>query len=254
MIIDIDDGLIIESIDYDVWGMETTTRVNGNFPLPFTFAGGLYDADTKLVRFGARDYDPEIGRWTAKDPIGFSGRDTNFYGYVQSDPINFLDSIGLLRRDGNGNLEYENAGRSTMLSYQPLPGVPSRQSLVQPVFLFTDKGRKIPAHKNLGSEDRDPGFDTNCHGLSFADGRFWVNNKHVEAILDDDGYSLQPSPQVGDIAIYRRNGTIIHSGRVVVVSGSKVEISGLSGMDTQVTITNAKDAPFGSFPMEYWGQ
>jgi len=29
---------------------------------PFGFAGGLYDRDTNLVRFGARDYDPETGR------------------------------------------------------------------------------------------------------------------------------------------------------------------------------------------------
>lgn len=40
---------------------------------PLTFAGGLWDADTKLIRFGARDYDPTIGRWTTKDPIGFAG-------------------------------------------------------------------------------------------------------------------------------------------------------------------------------------
>ena len=36
-----------------------------------------------LVRFGARDYDPTIGRWTAKDPIDFAGGDTNLYGYVK---------------------------------------------------------------------------------------------------------------------------------------------------------------------------
>ena len=34
---------------------------------PFGFAGGLYDPDTGLVRFGARDYDAETGRWTSKE-------------------------------------------------------------------------------------------------------------------------------------------------------------------------------------------
>jgi len=40
---------------------------------PFGFAGGLYDPDTGLVRFGARDYDAAAGRWTAKDPSRFAG-------------------------------------------------------------------------------------------------------------------------------------------------------------------------------------
>ena len=30
--------------------------------LPFGFAGGLYDADTKLTRFGYRDYDAYTGK------------------------------------------------------------------------------------------------------------------------------------------------------------------------------------------------
>jgi len=48
---------------------------------PFGFAGGLFDAETGLTRFGARDYDPVVGRWTAKDPIRFDAG-PNFYIYV----------------------------------------------------------------------------------------------------------------------------------------------------------------------------
>lgn len=33
---------------------------------------------------------------TAKDPIGFDGGDSNLYGYVLQDPINFVDPSGLL--------------------------------------------------------------------------------------------------------------------------------------------------------------
>jgi RHS repeat-associated protein len=61
---------------------------------PFGFAGGLYDYQTGVVRFGARDYHPETGKWTSTDPIGFSGGDSNLYGYVLSDPINFVDPFG----------------------------------------------------------------------------------------------------------------------------------------------------------------
>ena len=43
----------------------------------------------------ARDYDPEVGRWTAKDPILFDGGQANLYVYVGNDPVNFIDPSGL---------------------------------------------------------------------------------------------------------------------------------------------------------------
>jgi RHS repeat-associated protein len=67
---------------------------NPGFRLPFGFAGGLYDPDTGLVRFGYRDYDADAGRWTAKDPIGFNGGQANLYAYTLNDPINFIDPNG----------------------------------------------------------------------------------------------------------------------------------------------------------------
>jgi len=63
---------------------------------PFGFAGGLYDQHTGLTRFGARDYNPLTGRWTAKDPIGLDGGDTNIFGYVLNDPVNLVDPWGLI--------------------------------------------------------------------------------------------------------------------------------------------------------------
>jgi RHS repeat-associated protein len=85
-------GAIEQRMDYDVWG-RVTQDTNPGFQ-PFGFAGGLYDQDTGLVRFGARDYDPETGRWTAKDPILFAGGDGNLFAYVANDPVNWRDSNG----------------------------------------------------------------------------------------------------------------------------------------------------------------
>jgi RHS repeat-associated protein len=62
---------------------------------PFGFAGGLYDAQTRLVHFGAREYDASIGRWISKDPIGFDGGQANLFVYVGNDPVNTSDPSGL---------------------------------------------------------------------------------------------------------------------------------------------------------------
>jgi len=84
---------IAQELRYDEFGV-VTLDTNPGFQ-PFGFAGGLHDPDTGLVRFGARDYDAEVGRWTAKDPIGFDGGDTNLYAYVGNDPVNCVDPLGL---------------------------------------------------------------------------------------------------------------------------------------------------------------
>lgn len=93
LVIDSESGEIAQRISYDVWG-NITEDTNPGFQ-PFGFAGGIYDQHTGLLRFGARDYDPVIARWTSKDPIRFAGGDVNLYGYVLNNPINFIDPYGL---------------------------------------------------------------------------------------------------------------------------------------------------------------
>lgn len=84
-------GVVAQALEYDDFGQVTRDTLPGF--QPFGFAGGLYDSDTGLVRFGARDYDPVIGRWAAKDPIGFGGS-RNLYAYCGDDPINRIDPDG----------------------------------------------------------------------------------------------------------------------------------------------------------------
>jgi RHS repeat-associated protein len=91
LVVDVANGTVAQRMDYDAFG-EVLQDTNPGFQ-PFGFAGGLYDQDTGLVRFGARDYDPFTARWTTKDPIGISGG-LNLYAYVENNPVCRLDPTG----------------------------------------------------------------------------------------------------------------------------------------------------------------
>ena len=121
-----DDGTVAQQLEYDPFGSVTNDTAPGF--QPFGFAGGLFDHDTGLIRFGARDYDPETGRWTTKDPILFAGGDTNLYAYAANDPINRHDSNGLDGpSDGGvclGPPPDLNLGKPLFLDTTPLPPLP----------------------------------------------------------------------------------------------------------------------------------
>ena len=87
-------GNKVEQIICDSFG-NLIVDTDGTIDIPLGFAAGLLDKDTGLVHFGYREYDPEIGRFTTPDPIGFAGGDVDVYGYCWDDPNNFVDRDGL---------------------------------------------------------------------------------------------------------------------------------------------------------------
>jgi RHS repeat-associated protein len=110
-------GYVVKRIDYDSFG-NIITETNASFEIPFGFAGGLLDRDTALVRLGFRDYDPDIGRWTAKDPIGFWGGQLDLYGYCLNDPVNLFDPFGLILEADPyaGALQFYGAGAGLIVT------------------------------------------------------------------------------------------------------------------------------------------
>jgi RHS repeat-associated protein len=100
LVVDTATGTIAQRLDYDDFGQIISDTAPGF--QPFGFAGGLYDPDTKLTRFGARDYDAFTGRWATKDPILFLGDETSLYGYTLNDPVNWADPWGWWRNPTGG--------------------------------------------------------------------------------------------------------------------------------------------------------
>jgi RHS repeat-associated protein len=62
----------------------------------YTFQGGRYDSVTGMIRYGLRDYRPNLGTWTEPDPAGalyING--TNLRELELDDPTTGLDPTGL---------------------------------------------------------------------------------------------------------------------------------------------------------------
>jgi len=78
--------------DYDPFGR--MTKVQGDRDGAFGFTGDFWHAQSGLNLTLFRAYDPNLGRWVSRDPIGEMGGN-NLYDYVLNSPTYFKDKYGL---------------------------------------------------------------------------------------------------------------------------------------------------------------
>jgi len=91
-------GDVAQTYRYDSFGNIISTLSQDYFS-PYTYTGREWDEDVGLYYYRARYYDPGLGRFIAKDPIGLDAGDVNFYRYVGNNPINSSDPIGMKHLD-----------------------------------------------------------------------------------------------------------------------------------------------------------
>ncbi len=86
-------GQVVNTYCYSPEGL---VGAQETIPNPFQYVGyfGVMAEGNGLYYMRARYYDPEVGRFINKDPIGYAGG-MNLYGYVENNPINFVDPFGL---------------------------------------------------------------------------------------------------------------------------------------------------------------
>jgi RHS repeat-associated protein len=78
---------------------------------PFRFSTKFTDGETGLVYYGLRYYDPGLGRFLNRDPLGEAGGE-NLYAFVGNGPVNRLDVLGAWWKDSEGNWHPTNHRRS----------------------------------------------------------------------------------------------------------------------------------------------
>ncbi|MCU1755884.1 RHS repeat domain-containing protein, partial [Pseudomonas helleri] len=93
-------GEIAWSGTYQAWGLakekRTDSAIRENIRNPLRFQGQYFDTETGLHYNRYRYYDPQVGRFISKDPIGFAGG-LNVYAYAPN-PVGWVDPFGLAKR------------------------------------------------------------------------------------------------------------------------------------------------------------
>ena len=78
---------------FDSFGKLTAST--GAITNPFRYTGREFDTETGIYYYRARYFDPGTGRFVSEDPIRFGGDGPDFYAYVNNDPTDFTDPLGL---------------------------------------------------------------------------------------------------------------------------------------------------------------
>ncbi len=85
-------GNCVATYRYSAFGEE---QIQGDVLSPWRYSGKRIDAETGLIYFGKRYYDPKTLCWLTPDPIG--DRDgPNYYAYVHNNPLYYTDPDGRL--------------------------------------------------------------------------------------------------------------------------------------------------------------
>jgi hypothetical protein len=131
---------------------------------------------------------------------------SNYYGDATPSLAQSEDPIDVLKRDKDGNPIFHKIGSEV----SPDPGRAGPATL-QPGELETVDGLRIPAYQNTSS---NMAWDTDCHGYTVADGKYWINNGDMQNYLDNTTQvQVTSNPSIGDWVVYRDSGgSVVHSG------------------------------------------
>jgi RHS repeat-associated protein len=87
-------GAVLWRKDYAPYGAQLPSSTGTE---KISYTGKPHDAQLGITNFGARQYDPEIGRFLNVDPVGFvesNPMSFNRYLYVNNNPYKYVDPDG----------------------------------------------------------------------------------------------------------------------------------------------------------------
>jgi RHS repeat-associated protein len=246
-------GVVSGTAVYDSFGGRTITGE----AIRYGFTGREHDAESGLIHFRARAYDPATGQFLQRDPIGFAAGDLNLYAYVWNDPFNWTDPSGLASQGGvgtAGNIKSDKKLRGTLapigaatLSVARLIALQLARAAILPIVgagSGDDANDSAPAQPSTtpadpGCEPDDPTCEQSeqCHGMPGAGG----TQTPSSTMGSGEGFRVDvenPSPGIrpGQIHIqFGGEGSAAHS---VNPWSGQIDSSGMTGRERRLIEKN----------------
>ncbi|KAA8482590.1 RHS repeat-associated protein [Arcticibacter tournemirensis] len=213
---------VVQEDEYYAFGLNVGRYTLGNKNNYLYNGKEKQDVLTDEYDYGARFYDPVIGRFTTVDPKAELYRMGSTYLYGANNPIRFIDI------NGEGPGDRIKAARS-------MTGTPYKQETGSNRTANTPEGRKYMDCSEFVS--RVLAAD------QVTDGVKGMNTKDIKAFVGNkDQFEHSNTPEVGDIALW--DG---HVGIVTAVDkGGKIKLIHARGAGK-----DAKENPYAILPSQY---
>ena len=170
-------GNVIERYRYSAFGKLEVLNPDfsaktGNVPvLAYTYTGREWEPEAALYFNRARFYDPSLGRFISRDPLGENGS-VNLYGYVGNGPLNGIDPLGLFGQDVHQGAAGQDYGTYTWATQLGFSGPAARR--IGAADIGTDSGSTGPWPTSSLNGGRARHFDIPLGGPDSRDAWAWT--------------------------------------------------------------------------------